>query len=94
MAVSVEHLRSIDLTERVLVRVQDELCVDEVPGGDSLVQNLTKCNSGCHGCRLIEEVPFVIGRIYNIREVQQAGPFWARQVEDDGGCRVWSDGIP
>ena len=62
-AASIERLRSTDLTEMVPVREQDEFCVDEVPGGDSLAQQLTKCDGSCHGCKLIEEVPFVIGHI-------------------------------
>ena len=92
MAVSVERLRPTDPTGRVPVRVQDELCVDEGPRGDSLVQNLTKSNSGCHGCKMIEGVPFVIGRVYSIRTVQHVHPFRVKQVGGDDGYMVWSDG--
>ena len=41
-AVGVECFWSTDSTGGVPVRVQDDLGVDEISGGDSLVQNLAK----------------------------------------------------
>ena len=37
------------------MRVQDDLGIDEVSGGDSFVQNLAKSNSSRHICRLMGE---------------------------------------
>jgi len=48
MAVSVEGLWSTDPTGGVSVRVQDNLCVDKIPGGKTLVQRLTESSGGRH----------------------------------------------
>ena len=56
MAVGVERLWPTDATGGVPVRVQDDLRVDKVPGGDSLVQTPEKSNSSRHGCELFEGV--------------------------------------
>ena len=48
MAVGVKALWSTDPTRGVSVGVQDNLCIDKVPGGDSLVQGFTKSSSGRH----------------------------------------------
>ena len=42
-------LSRTDLTVGVPVRVQNDLCVDEVPGGYALIQSLAKSGSSCHG---------------------------------------------
>ena len=44
VAAGVEGLRPTDPTRGVSERVQDELRVDEVPGGDSSVQSLAECS--------------------------------------------------
>ena len=48
VAVCVERLWPADSTGRVPVRIQDDLCVDEIPGGYSLVQGLAKSSGGRH----------------------------------------------
>ena len=63
-AVGVECLWPTDFTGRVPVRVQDDLGIDEIPGGDSLIQSFAKSRGSCHVCRLLERISFVIGRIY------------------------------
>ena len=97
MAVSVEHLWSTDPTGGVPVRVQDDLCVDKVPGGDSLAQSFTKGGSGCHVCKRFEGAPLVIGCTYSIWVMQ-----WVRSLRvkpqskprsHDDGCMVLADGI-
>ena len=54
MAIGVEGFLSTDSTGEVPVRVQNDLGIDEVAGGDSLVQSLAKRNGGGHVCRLSE----------------------------------------
>ena len=51
MAGGIERLRSTDPTGGIPMRVQDDLGVDEVPRGDSLVQSLAKSSGGSHICR-------------------------------------------
>lgn len=48
VAVGVKRLWSADSTRGVFVRVQDDLAVDEIPGGDPIVQGLAKSGSGRH----------------------------------------------
>ena len=52
MAVGIEGFWSTDSTGDVSVRVQDDLGVDEVPGGGSLVESFAKRNCGGHACKL------------------------------------------
>jgi len=76
MAVGVEGLWSTDPTGGVSVRVQDNLCVDKVPGGDSLVQGLTKSSGGRHAVSTrVGGTRSVIGRIYGIFMVKQTPRF-------------------
>ena len=63
MAIGVKSFWSADSTREVSVRVQDDLGIDEVPRGDSLVQSLAKRNGGGHVCKLSEWAPFVAYRI-------------------------------
>ena len=56
MTVGVERLWPTDATGGVPVRVQDDLRVDKIPGGDSLVQSLEKSESSRHDCELFEGV--------------------------------------
>ena len=83
VAVGVECLWPADLTGGVSARVQDDFGVDEVAGGNSLVQSLAKSNGSRHVCRLVERVSFIIGRIYTMQKVRlfQAKPL--KQAEDD-----------
>jgi len=48
VAVGIKGLRPTDLTGGIPMRVQDDLGVDEAPGGNSLVQSLAKSSSGRH----------------------------------------------
>ena len=52
MAIGVESSWPTDSTRGVPVRVQDDLGIDKVAGGDSLVQGLAKRDCGDHACRL------------------------------------------
>jgi len=61
VAVGVKSLWSADSTGGVPVRVQDDLGVDEITGGDSLVKSLAKSDGGCHVWRLFERTTFVTG---------------------------------
>ena len=47
-AVGIECLWPTDTTGGVPIRVQDDLGVDEAPGGDPLVQGLTKSSGSRH----------------------------------------------
>ena len=70
--VGVERLRLTDLTGRVPARVQDDLCVNKISGGYSLVQSLAE-SSGCrHSCGLFEEAPLFTGRIYSVETVHES----------------------
>jgi len=51
------------------VRVQDDLGVDEVPGGDSLVQSHTKSVGSRHVCRRLKSVTSVLRPIYTMQEI-------------------------
>jgi len=73
VAIGVERLWPTDPTGGVPVRIQEDLGVDEIPGGDPLVQSLAKSRGGCHACRMSERAPFVIEGIYTM---QQICPFW------------------
>ena len=74
MAVCVERLLPVDSTGRVPVRIQDDLGVDEIPGGYSLVQSLAKSSGSRHVSRSFEPPPFVsTERIYTI---QRPARFW------------------
>ena len=57
MAIGVESFWPTDSTGDISVRVQDDLGIDEVAGGDPVVQSLAKRNGG-HVCRLPETDPF------------------------------------
>ena len=57
MAIGVESFWPTDSTGDVSVRVQDDLGIDKVAGGDPVVQSLAKRNGG-HVCRLSETDPF------------------------------------
>ena len=57
MAIGVESFWPADSTGDVSVRVQDDLGIDKVAGGDPVVQSLAKRN-GSHVCRLLETDPF------------------------------------
>ena len=48
VAVGVQGLWLADSTRGVFVRIQDDLGVDEIPGGDPIVQGLAKSGSGRH----------------------------------------------
>ena len=73
--VGVERLRLTDLTGRVPARVQDDLCVNKISGGYSLVQSLAESSSGRHGCSLFGEAPLFTGRIYGIETVGRSTHF-------------------
>ena len=64
MAVSVEHPWPTDTTRGVPVRVQDDLRVDKVAGGDSLVQSLKKSGSSRHGWELFEGVYLLLSAVF------------------------------
>ena len=51
VAAGIEGLWITDPTGGVSVRVQDDLRVDKVPGGDSSIQSLAKSNSSRHVCK-------------------------------------------
>jgi hypothetical protein len=68
VAAGVEGLRPTDPTGEVPVRVYDDLCVDEFPGGDSLV-------SSSRLCKRFGGTSLVIGRIYGTCVIQQVRPF-------------------
>ena len=57
VAIGVESFWPTDSTGDVSVRVQDDLGIDKVTGGDPVVQSLAKRNGG-HVCRLLETDPF------------------------------------
>ena len=57
VAIGVESFWPTDSTGDVSVRVQDDLGIDKVTGGDPVVQSLAKRNGG-HVCRLSETDPF------------------------------------
>jgi hypothetical protein len=57
------------------VRVQYDLRVDEVPGGDSLVQSLTKRSGSRHVRERFGGAPLVIGRTYDIWVMQWVRSF-------------------
>ena len=65
VAVSVENFWLRDSTRGIPARVQDDLGVDEAPGGDSLIQSLTESSSSRHSRRRERRV--VINRIYTTR---------------------------
>ena len=52
MAIGVESFWPTDSTREVPVRGRNGLGINEVAGGDSLVESLTKRNGGDHVCRL------------------------------------------
>ena len=57
VAIGVESFWPTNSTGDVSVRVQDDLGIDKVAGGDPVVQSLAKRNGG-HVCRLLETDPF------------------------------------
>ena len=58
MTIGVKGFWPTDSTGDVSVRVQDDLGVDEVPRGDSLVESFAKRNGGGHACKLSETGAF------------------------------------
>ena len=74
------------------MRVQNDLGVGEVPGGDSLIQSLSKSSGSRHVCGLAGQM-LLIGRIYT---TQQTRPFQAKPLKRAGGgddCMVLVDGM-
>ena len=63
MAIGVKSFRPTDSTREVSVRVQNDLGIDEVAGGDSLVQSLAKRNGGGHVCDCWNRALFVVYHI-------------------------------
>ena len=73
------------------MRVQDDLCVDEVPRGDSLVQSLAKSSGSRHLCKRFDPAPPVIGRIYSTCMMQRVRLFRvepSKRGEVDGSCMI------
>jgi hypothetical protein len=64
VAVSIERLWPTDAIGVVPVRVQDDLCVNEAPGGDSFVQSLAESESSRHGCESFEGVRLLLSAIF------------------------------
>jgi len=64
VATGIEGPWPADPTGGVPVRIRDDLRVNEVSRGDSLVQGLAKSSGSRHVCKWFEGAPFVIGRIY------------------------------
>jgi len=64
VAVGIERLWPTDTTGGVPVRVQDNLRVYKVPGGDSLVQSTEKSDSSRHGCELFEGVYLSLSAVF------------------------------
>jgi len=81
VAIGVERFGPADPTRGVSVGVQNDLGIDEVPGGDSLVQSLAKSSSSRHVRKRVEGAPSVVGRIYSIRMVWQIHPFPVKPTE-------------
>ena len=93
VAAGVESLWPTDPTRGVSVRVQDDLRVDEVPGGDSSVQSLAESSGSRHVCKRVEGAPLVVGRIYGTCVMQQVRPFRVepqKRGEADDSCVVWA----
>ena len=77
-----EDLWLEDSTRGVSARVQDDLGVNEVPGGYSFVQSLAKSGSGCHECGpLVWRSLFGIRRIYRRCTTQQVYTFLVGVLE-------------
>ena len=72
MAIGVESFWPTDSTGDVSVRVQDDLGIDKVAGGDPVVQSLAKRNGG-HVCRLLETDPFRCLSCLYYRRTQKRG---------------------
>ena len=92
VAAGVEGLRSTDPTRGVPVRIHDDLCVDEVPGGDSSIQSLAERSCSRHVCKRVGGVPLVIGRIYGTCVMQQVHPFLvdaSKRGGVDGNRMIW-----
>ena len=70
-AAGIERPWLADPTGGVPMRIRDDLCVNEVPGGDPLVQGLAKSSGSRHVCKWSKEAPLVISRIYGICVMQQ-----------------------
>jgi len=69
------------------VRVQGDLRIDKVPGGDSLVQSFTKSSGSRHVCRNLKWARFVTGRI-----IRRSRPARAQtRTEKSGDCMSWAD---
>jgi hypothetical protein len=91
VAAGVEGLWPADPTGKVPVRVYDDLCVDEFPGGGSLVQSLTKSGSGRHVYKRFEGTSLVIGRrIYGTYVIQQVRPFPVKASNRGKRTVVWA----
>ena len=72
VAVCVERPWLTYSTGGVSARVQDNLRVDEIPGGYSFAQSLAESRGGRHIRRLLGQTPLVVDGIYMM---QQTRPF-------------------
>ena len=75
VAIGVESFRPTDSTSEVSVRVQNNLGIDEVTGGDSLVQSLAKRNGSGHVCDCWNWALFVVYHILTISDPKTCGRF-------------------
>ena len=73
MAIGVESFWPTDSTREVLVRVQNDLGINEVAGGDSLVQSLAKRNGGGHVCDCWNRALLVVYHILTISDPKRVG---------------------
>ena len=76
------------------MRVQDNLCVDKVPGRDSSIQSLAKSSGSRHVCKRFGGSPPVISRICGACATQQVRPLRGeppKRGKADGGRMSWAE---
>ena len=88
MAIGVEGFWPKDSTGDVSVRVQDDLGIDEVPRGDSLVESFAKRNCGGHVCKLSE-----MGAFHCLSYLRDQRPPNMRQRIGPGPGDTWTQVI-